>query len=178
LLVVSHGDNDHAGGVQSLIAEINVDTVIAGERLSGLKREQSLCATGQVANWDGTRISLLHPSGNALRDGNNSSCVVEIRTGDYVALLTGDIELPVERQLIREGKLSGAELVIVPHHGSRTSSHAAFVTQLKPRAAIISAGYGNRWGFPKTDVVARWQAVGSDVINTATSGAISYRMCA
>jgi competence protein ComEC len=73
--------------------------------------------------------------------------------------------------------LSVVELVIVPHHGSRTSSHSGFVAQLKPQAAVISAGHGNRWGFPKDDVVKRWQAAGSEVVNTATFGAISYRMC-
>jgi competence protein ComEC len=178
LLVVSHGDNDHAGGVRSLLEAADVRTLIAGEHLPNLQMHQSLCSAGQVFDWDGVLITLLHPGEETIRDGNNASCVVEVRSGDFAALLTGDIELQVERQLVRDGKLPDVELVIVPHHGSRTSSHSGFVAQLKPQAAVISAGHGNRWGFPKDDVVRRWQAAGSEVVNTATFGAISYRMCA
>jgi len=177
LVVISHGDNDHAGGLTSLLAATDVRTVISGEPLAGLGQQQSLCLEGPLVDWDGVNIALLHPGNETIRAGNNASCVIEIRTGAYVSLLTGDIELPVERQLLHDGKLAGVELVVVPHHGSRTSSHAAFVSRLKPKTAVISAGYGNRWGFPKDDVVRRWQAVGSDVVNTATFGAISYRMC-
>lgn len=178
LLVVSHGDNDHSGGVQSLIAESNVGTVLVGERLPDLPAVQALCETGQSWQWDGVGISLLHPGAEQARAGNDASCVVEIRVGKHVALLTGDIELPAEQRLVRDQRLSTAELVMVPHHGSRTSSHGAFIAQLRPRIAIVSAGFENRWGFPKADVVARWQSVGTEVINTAYSGAVAYRMCA
>jgi competence protein ComEC len=66
----------------------------------------------------------------------------------------------------------------VPHHGSLTSSSVPFISAVSPNVAIVSAGYGNRWGFPKAAVVARWQAVGARVLNTATSGAVSLRLCA
>jgi competence protein ComEC len=93
-------------------------------------------------------------------------------------LFTGDIERPVERQLLREGLLDAATVAMVPHHGSRTSSGADFIAGLRPQLAIVSSGYLNRWGFPKGDVVARWQAVGAEVLNTADSGAVTFSLCA
>jgi competence protein ComEC len=92
--------------------------------------------------------------------------------------LSGDIESPVENHLARIEALNPVDIVVVPHHGSRTSSSAAFVNALRPAVAIVSAGFGNRWGFPKEDVVARWREAGATVMNTAISGAIHYRVCA
>ncbi|NOX70970.1 MAG: DNA internalization-related competence protein ComEC/Rec2 [Gammaproteobacteria bacterium] len=178
IVVVSHSDNDHAGGVRSLLAGSQVGEILVGERLADIAASQTLCEAGQRWQWDGVRFALLHPDGRQARTGNDASCVVEIRVGKHVALLTGDIELLTEQQLVRQRQLSTAELVMVPHHGSRTSSHAAFIAQLQPRIAIVSAGFENRWGFPKDDVVQRWQSVGTEVINTAYSGAVAYRMCA
>ncbi|MGI9233859.1 MAG: ComEC/Rec2 family competence protein, partial [Woeseiaceae bacterium] len=69
------------------------------------------------------------------------------------------------------------DAVIVPHHGSLTSSSSAFVDAVVPRVAIVSAGFENRWGFPKEAVSERWHAVGAEVLNTATSGAVHFRLC-
>ena len=88
-----------------------------------------------------------------------------------------DIESPVESLLARSGVLSQADIVLIPHHGSRTSSSDLFVSTLRPKVAIVSAGFGNRWGFPKDDIVRAWTNTGAEVLNTATSGAISYRIC-
>lgn len=180
VVVVSHGDNDHVGGVRSLIAEIQVSKVLSGESLAPLSvspASQSLCETGQRWNWDGVDFEILHPGPQQVRAGNNASCVLEIRVGERVALLTGDIELAAEQQLVREQRLPDAELVFVPHHGSRTSSHAEFIARLRPGIAVVSAGFDNQWGFPKDDVVRRWQHIGAEVVNTAHTGAQSYRMC-
>src|SRR5690606_16795421 len=113
-----------------------------------------------------------------LQSNNNASCVLEVAAGRHRILLTGDIESPIENHLVRSASLSPVDIVTVPHHGSRTSSGDAFVNALRPSVAIVSAGYGNRWGFPKEDVVMRWQEAGARVLNTADSGAIHYRVCA
>jgi competence protein ComEC len=167
---------DHAGGAASVLREIEVAQVYAGERLP-LPRRQRACRIGQAWRWDGVRFAFMHPRADSPASGNDASCVLEIAAGEHRLLLTGDIEAPVERRLVREGVLHTAELVVIPHHGSRTSSGAAFVERLSPRVAIVSAGYDNRWGLPKGDVVARWRAAGARVLNTATSGAIEYRVC-
>jgi competence protein ComEC len=123
------------------------------------------------------RFRFLHPAPDAAWDGNNASCVLEVTTGNHKILLTGDIETPVEATLLEKSLTGPVNTVIVPHHGSRTSSSPDFVDRLRPQLAIVSAGFGNRWGFPKADVVRRWEHAGARLLETATSGAIGQRIC-
>ncbi len=176
-LVVSHADIDHAGGAQALLSALVVNEVIAGEPISSIGVEVRACVSGMQWQWDGVFFQFLHPEIEGLREGNDASCVLLIATGAYRVLLTGDIEAPAERRLLREHRLPRVDVVTVPHHGSRTSSTRSFVAALSPSIAIVSAGYGNRWGFPKDDVVERWRHAGADVLQTATSGAIGVRVC-
>ena len=178
LLVVSHSDDDHAGGTGSLVKAIEVKEILGGEPLSSIEQAQLACRSGQAWLWDGIRFSFMHPGTYPLQSNNNASCVLEVAAGRHRILLTGDIESPIENHLLRSASLSPVDIVVVPHHGSRTSSGSAFVEALRPSVAIVSAGFGNRWGFPKPDVVARWQNAGARVMNTAVSGALHYRVCA
>ncbi len=178
LLLISHGDLDHAGGVASLAQSTRIAQVISGDYLDRMARPQLRCRRGQAWLWDGVRFAILHPAHAAKSSRNDGSCVVEATVGTYRLLLTGDIETAAENALLATSSLSPVNLVVVPHHGSRTSSGAHFADRLSPEVAIVSAGFGNRWGFPDEEVVRRWQAAGAKVLNTATSGAISYRLCA
>ncbi|HEX5764067.1 MAG TPA: DNA internalization-related competence protein ComEC/Rec2 [Woeseiaceae bacterium] len=177
LLVVSHSDDDHAGGARSLVDTVKVRQLLAGEPLPSIDRPQLACRSGQAWIWDGIRFGVMHPGVYPLQSNNNASCVLEVAAGRHRILLTGDIESPIENHLVRSASLSPVDIVTVPHHGSRTSSGSAFVSTLRPSVAIVSAGHGNRWGFPKEDVVARWREAGARVMNTAVSGAIHYRVC-
>jgi competence protein ComEC len=174
-LVVSHADLDHAGGVETLLAGVAVDSVRGGEPLGTAGAE--LCVAGDRWESDGIRYSFTYPPAGSNLEGNDASCVLLIEIGDQSVLLTGDIEKSAEADLVRSGALSAVDVVVVPHHGSRTSSSKPFVEALSPTVAIVSAGYGNRWGFPKDEVVGRWRAVGAVVLTTADSGAISMRLC-
>jgi competence protein ComEC len=174
-LIVSHSDIDHAGGVETLLAGVAVGSVLGGELLN--VPGAGLCAAGEGWKDDAIRYSIIHPPQHADYAGNDASCVLLIEIGEQRVLFTGDIEKAAESDLVRAGSLSAVDIVVVPHHGSRTSSSAAFVAALRPSVAIVSAGFGNRWGFPKDDVVSRWRAVGADVLTTAESGAISMRLC-
>ena len=178
LLVVSHSDDDHAGGARSLVNTVEVRQILAGEPVPSISQPQLACRSGQAWAWDGVRFGVMHPGVYPLQSNNNASCVLEVAAGRHRILLTGDIESPIESHLVRSASLSPVDIVTVPHHGSRTSSGDAFVNALRPSVAIVSAGYGNRWGFPKEDVVMRWQEAGARVLNTAVSGAIHYRVCA
>ena len=93
-------------------------------------------------------------------------------------LLTGDIEAASEHALIRRQVPLDADIVIVPHHGSTTSSTAPFVSSVKADYAVISAGHANRWGLPKAAVIDRWTGAGAAILNTASSGAVRFRVCA
>lgn len=176
-LVVSHADLDHAGGVETLLAAVNVLDMRVGEPLPGEHRFSDECVAGHSWRYDGIRFEFLHPRAGSVRVGNDSSCVLLVTAGRYRALLTGDIEQPVEDELVRSGTLQAVDVVVVPHHGSRTSSSVPFVYALRPTVAIVSAGFGNRWGFPKQEVVERWQAAGTEVFTTATAGAVGLRLC-
>jgi competence protein ComEC len=178
MLIVSHADQDHAGGMVSVLASLPVATTMLGERPAAEGSTGIQCAAGQNWRWDGIDFAFLHPDPAYPFTGNNASCVLLLRAGKYQVLLTGDIERPVETRLSYGGRLRPVTIVQVPHHGSRTSSSLSFVTALQADVAVVSAGYRNRWGFPKDDVVARWQGAGARVLNTATSGAIHHRLCA
>jgi competence protein ComEC len=177
-LVVSHGDLDHAGGIRSILSGIETGQILTGEYIDFLGRAQHPCIDGEGWRRDGVRFQFIHPRAGSPWKGNNSSCVLEVSTGGKRLLLTGDIEAPVEILLGYREKFSESEVVVVPHHGSRTSSRATLVDPTRPSLAIVAAGYGNRWGFPKRDVVNRWEAAGAAVVNTATSGAVSQQICA
>jgi competence protein ComEC len=176
-IIVSHADLDHAGGLTDLLADIVVDETLTGEPMFIDDSRTLPCVAASGWRWDGIEFRFINPPSGVQVDGNDASCVLVINAGPHSVVLTGDIEQSVERRLVRDGTISRADVVVVPHHGSRTSSTAAFVRSLSPSLAIVSAGFENRWGFPKAEVVARWESSGAKVLNTATSGAIAIRMC-
>jgi competence protein ComEC len=177
-LIVSHADLDHAGGLRDVVRTLKVGRIRAGESVPALRFARTPCVAGDRWRWDGVDFRLLHPRPGSPWHGNNASCVLEVSAGSHRLLLAGDIEAPVEKLLSHRARFRRAEIVIVPHHGSRTSSTPALVDATRPRFAIVSAGYRNRWGFPKPDVSDRWRKAGARVVNTASSGAISQRVCA
>ena len=180
LLLVSHGDNDHIGGATALAAEFPPARVLSSvpRRLVTLGAEP--CQGGSEWRWDGVRFELLHPAadyaGGARRD-NNRSCVLRVTAGTARVLIPGDIERPAEDHLLatRPEDLA-AELLVVPHHGSRTSSGEAFIDAVAPRFALFPVGYRNRYGFPKADIVARYRQRGIRLLDSASHGAIRFRL--
>ncbi|NOR37559.1 MAG: DNA internalization-related competence protein ComEC/Rec2 [Woeseiaceae bacterium] len=175
-LVVSHADLDHAGGVSSLVHALPVGTLRIGEVIDDPAVARR-CDAGESWTVDGIDFEFLYPDAKSNVSGNNASCVLQVSAGSHRLLLTGDIERAAEAELLRSGTLQDVDVVIVPHHGSRTSSSPSFVRALHPDLAIISAGFGNRWGLPHVEVVERWRASGAEVLTTAASGAISLRLC-
>jgi len=177
-LVVSHGDNDHIGGVASLLQDFPVADVHAGvpERLT--MRESRQCRQGERWRWDGVDFAVLHPDARSYRKGNNASCVIRIEAGGgRHILLTGDIETVAERRLLRDWPRSlSADVLVVPHHGSLTSSSKAFVEAVHPGYALFPTGYRNRYRFPREPVLERYRKVGSVLFDTAVHGAISIRL--
>jgi len=184
-LMITHGDSDHAGGMRSVLAGIPVNDLVLGPSVrmaddtSGPTAQT--CRAGQQWSWDGVGFQVLHPqldtgAGDVGAGDNNSSCVLRVSGNGGSALLLGDIERLAEEQLLASGDIGHAEVVVVPHHGSRTSSTDGLVRASAPRYAIVSAGHGNQWGFPKQDVLARWRAVGAQTLKTADSGAIEIHI--
>ena len=177
-LVVSHADLDHAGGVTALLDSMQVEQLWSGESLPDTGSPARRCAAGETWRYDDVQFEFVHPMVDKERDGNDASCVLLITAGSHRILLPGDIERPAERALVQGGRLLPATAVIVPHHGSLTSSSLPFVAALRPAYAVVSARHGNRWDLPRPEVVTRWQNVGAEVLTTSTSGAVSMRLCA
>jgi competence protein ComEC len=176
LVIVSNGDADHSGGVAGLLERIPAGRIISGEPGRLQPYAPGLCRDGDRWHWDGVEFSLLHP-GAGRWNGNDASCVLLIRSEAGTFLITGDIESAAERRLLaccRE-ELS-ADIVTVPHHGSSTSSTSAFVAAVNADYALISNGYLNRYGFPRPSVSGRWLSSGAQLVDTAGSGAIQFRI--
>lgn len=169
-VLLSHADRDHAGGLGAVRRAFPEASVQAPP---GALQGEAACHTGQHWRWDEVRFQLLHPAPDSAYDGNASSCVLRIETPHGTVLLAGDIGHREEAALLRDsaGALR-AEVVVVPHHGSAGSSSPAWVEAVSPRLALVSAGHGNRFRHPRPEVVARWQAAGAEVLNTADSGAL------
>lgn len=176
VLVASHDDLDHAGGAQSVTGLLPVTKLVAsGAALAGLGSVQR-CRRGDAWSWDGVEFEWLHPGAQALPGDNDRSCVLQVRAGPHALLLTGDVERAAETQLLEQAALEPVSVLLVPHHGSRTSSSPPFVAATRPRWALVASGHRNRWGFPKPDVVARWHAAGAEVLVGSATGAVTFEV--
>lgn len=184
-LVLSHAHADHAGGAPAVYAATDVRQLLAGiPPTSGLWRDAMAagvadrlpCAAGQRWTWDGVVFTMLWPSGGpGAGSSNGQSCVLRIDAGGTSALLTGDIEAPVERQLVGTARDTlAAQILVVPHHGSRTSSVEPFLDSVGPRVAVFPVGYRNRFGHPHRAVLARYEGRGIPLPRTDRDGAVRF----
>jgi competence protein ComEC len=190
LLMLSHRDIDHVGGAAALLAGLPVaalstsladgHALLATRTLAGGVPPHRRCAAGQSWVWDGVRFDVLHPlEGDYAQTlkSNAMSCVLRIQgqvRGEAAAsvLLTGDIEAAQEAALVaRNGAALHSDVLLVPHHGSRTSSTPAFIDAVQPRVAVVQAGYRSRFGHPAPDVEARYVARGIEVVRSDRCGA-------
>src|SRR5690606_35151007 len=174
-LIVSHGDTDHSGGTETLLRHFGVLDARVGEPVAALGK-RAACVRGERIDWQGVQLEFLWPPIAGL-GGNDGSCVLRATAAGISILLTGDIGARIERRLVSEqAEALSAEVLLVPHHGSRHSSSADFVQAVAPRYALVSAGYRNRYGFPRPEVVARYREVGAQLLETAAEGAIRVRI--
>ena len=179
-LVLSHGDQDHAGGLSHLFQRYEPGRIISGEpgRVVTVVGQRMVvpCHRQDPLTVGAVEVHFWQAMPAAIDDANDRSCVLAIRHGNQQVLLPGDISVPTERRLLADWPMAvgeGRELTLLaPHHGSKTSSGAALVRRLSPERVIFTAGYRHRYGHPHPDVVARYQSAGSDLFNTATSGAL------
>jgi len=163
MLLVSHGDNDHIGGAKAIIDDFEIKHILSSvpEKFHGYSSSLrvDICQAGQKWRWDGVDFEILHPQRENTFAGNNASCVLKVSSEQGSVLLTGDIEKEAEKSLIEhyDDKLQ-ADILLVPHHGSKTSSTKEFIAVVSPEYAFIPAGYSNRFGFPKQDIMRRYEA--------------------
>ena len=177
-MIVTHNDNDHAGGAQSVVENFEVGELLTslppGHPLLGTVPGARRCAAGDAWEWDGVRFAMLHPAGVEARakKSNDLSCVLKVSAGGRSMLLTGDIEKPAEAELVRrDATLLAADVLLLPHHGSRTSSTPEFLAAVGAATAVIPVGYRNRFGHPNAEVVGRLSNM--NVFRTDRDGAVT-----
>lgn len=165
-LLLSHGDRDHAGGVPSVRKRLRLGDEVGTDH-------HAPCIDGQNWFWDGVYFQILHPAEGSAGSDNNQSCVLRVSTPRFSVLLAGDIEREAETRLLSVHKsVLAADVLIAPHHGSKTSSGPAFVEAVSPSLAIFGAAWRSHFGHPRPEVVARYQARGAKPLVTGVEGAI------
>lgn len=185
ILAVTHADADHLAGVPALLRNFAVNELWLGDgnldpeydALARLARARGTFVRrireGDRLSLGGASLDVLGPSQPPAAKRNNRSLVLCLRYGRQGFLLTGDIEQEREQALLASGELGSCSILKVPHHGSRTSSHALFLRAARPIFAVISAGRDNLYGHPHEDVLARLRQVGARVLRTDREGLIS-----
>ncbi|MEZ5729199.1 MAG: DNA internalization-related competence protein ComEC/Rec2 [Burkholderiaceae bacterium] len=196
-MVLSHADSDHVGGAAGILRELVVDTVSGSLAPEHPLRESRPawrdCIAGTHWSVDGVRFEFLHPAsvedpGPAMSRSssvrkrwrtrvNGRSCVLRVSSRAGSALITGDIEAAQEAQLLERTKPEqlGADVLVAPHHGSRTSSTLAFLLALGSRHAVFQVGYRNRYRHPDARVLERYRALGQAIWRSDRDGALQFR---
>lgn len=172
-LVISHGDSDHIGGAQSVISNITVGELTGQDIENLLHSNKKSCTRGERWQWDGIDFEFLHPDEATYKRRNNRSCLLKVSGPGGSLLLAGDMEKKVEIRLVaRQKQALKADVLVVPHHGSKTSSSKRFIEAVDPQIALFPVGYRNRYRLPNKDIVARYRASGADLYSSGYSGAI------
>jgi competence protein ComEC len=176
-MVLTHEDLDHIGGALTVLETLEIESLASSlppaHPLHSLARSSRRCAAGTTWEWDGVTFEFLHPGaegGFARR--NNSSCVLRVATPGGSMILTGDIERAAEAELLKKGDSMKTDVLLVPHHGSRTSSTESFIAAASPRWAVVPVGYRNRFGHPNGEVMDRYRSAGADIVRTDLGGAV------
>ena len=194
-LIVSHQDSDHAGGAADVLEAVTTGWLMSslpvGHELHGMARASLPCHAGLSWEWDGVHFAMLHPMAEQLRKRprktNDLSCVLMISTEAGRVLLTGDIEAVSERALLQRhahGEHGAAtdiaslqaDVLLAPHHGSRTSSTPAFIQAVDAKDVIFPVGYRNRYRHPLPDIEARYRLTGARLHRTDLQGAVSIEL--
>jgi competence protein ComEC len=201
-VIISHSDNDHAGGLEVLTNNIDIDEIISNDSTI-TARPVTPCVQGKTFIWQGLIFEMLSPTIQAVnthhnvndtvsknvssnannntkskstplkRSKNDNSCVIKVSdTHETSLLLSGDISSKIEQQLLIQFPKLSANILQVPHHGSKTSSSEAFLKQLSPEIAVVSAGYLNRWRMPTVEVQQRYVDNHIQLLNNAQLGQI------
>ena len=175
LMVLTHEDTDHVGGALTVLESIEVRALASSlppaHPANALAASSRPCHAGERWEWDGVAFAFLHPRpGAASVRRNNQSCVLRVATTGGAMLLTGDIERQAEVSLLNTSLK--ADVLLVPHHGSRSSSTPEFIGAVAPRWAVFPTGYRSRFGHPHPEVLARYRSAGIGILRTDLDGAV------
>jgi competence protein ComEC len=181
-IVVSHADDDHSGGTTAVAMRRDpawlMSSLPEDHPLQLIVARSLRCVAGTGWRWDGVDFAMLHPAAAMYEDGrkvkeNDRSCVLRIASAAGAVLLPADLEAKGEAELRRRaGAGLRSDVLLVPHHGSRTSSTDGFLDAVAPSIAVASLGHRNRFNHPHPSVLARYQARGIAWRRTDLEGAL------
>lgn len=176
-IVISHNNIDHSGGLNAVRQQfVNLELISSANE--GMDKSLP-CIAGNKWTWDDVDFEFIYPNLESTEIGNNASCVLKINTNDGSVLLTGDIEKKAESSIldsITSVDLLDVDVLIAPHHGSKSSSTEAFIKAVSPKYVVVSAGYKNRYGHPHPTVVDLYNLEGATPYNTADSGRLIFKL--
>ena len=173
-LIISHADNDHIGGYEALDAAMPASLVYSS-RQDKLPNSKA-CRAGMKWRISDTEFEFLSPQKETPKGSNNWSCVLMITHAGQRVLITGDIEKQVERFLLETNRHLSADLLLVPHQGSKTSSTSEFIKAVNPSLALVAAGYRNHYGHPHANVMQRYKNADIEVLSTIEHGTIEVNL--
>ncbi|UTW04862.1 DNA internalization-related competence protein ComEC/Rec2 [Amphritea atlantica] len=171
-LIISHKDNDHAGGYADMVAAIAVTDTDSGSPVIQHSLSARPCVAGDSWEWEGVRFSYIQPDGLKPSTENNRSCVLLVQSSRCSLLIPGDIESSVELQILQEHPALHVDWLVAAHHGSRFSSPSEWLSRLNPEWVLFSAGFDNPYGHPATEVIERLRSLELNWLNTADKGAL------
>ncbi len=176
IMIISHADNDHIGGAKAVLNSIATQKVLTSVPEELTTYAAIKCIAGQHWHWDQVDFYVLSPPEQSFKDENDNSCVLKIETKQGSILLTGDIEVIAEKYLISNAsEMLPADVLISPHHGSKTSSTKGFLEVVAPRLILIPADAPNRFSFPHAVVLERYKHLGAQYLVTGRTGAITVK---
>ena len=172
VLILSHADRDHTGGAKRLVESCPPAQLLSNASFADPVPKP--CVAGAEWVWDGVHFSILHPATAEGPSDNDHSCVLRVRQKDMTVLLPGDIEALGEKHLLATTDDSSlhAEVLVAPHHGSRSSSSLAFIEAVQPQIVLFPVGHRNRFHFPDRTIMDRYRKTGARLYSSAASGSL------
>lgn len=175
-MVISHGDNDHIGGMVAILHEFPDTPVITSVPEKIPSPHAQFCNAGESFQWDHVSFTFLSPFHHEMKSRNDGSCVLMIDNGHHKVLLAGDIEKAAEKELLlRSPEKLPASMIVAPHHGSKTSGIKSFIAAVHPQIVLYATGYRNRYHFPHKSVVAAYENIHAAAYNTVDTGTILFK---
>ena len=180
LLIVSHVDQDHSGGLHSFIGRFRPTQLLSGTPRElharfALQHRVRSCHDYPDWRWDGVSFSFLNATDDSVKQTTNDRSCILLVSGHHRVLLPGDIEALQEGRLVESfGDELRADVLLAPHHGSSTSSSQPFIDSVRPSEVVFTVSRKNRWGFPDEAVISRYRAIDARLHRSDQDGAIRF----
>jgi len=187
-LILTHFHQDHINGLDTLLRRMDVRRILMPDRPEGNRAKERILTSAEtwgvpvyfirsdtVFPFENTSLHVIAPVAGHMHSENERGITVLASSGDFDVLVMGDLYTTMERRLVQLVDLPRVEVLVVGHHGSRTSTSYELLEAILPRVALLSLGYENQYGHPHMDVLSRLYRFGTSIYRTDRSGTITVR---